>query len=65
MQCVYAMKKKTVIAVDVGGGKSQSLWYTDVSPTLATTHYGEPVVFEYEENEDGNNSTEGSEEHPA
>ena len=34
----------TVIAVDRGGGKQSVSIQKDVSPTLATTHYGEPVV---------------------
>lgn len=33
-----------VICVDQGGGKSQSGIYEDLSPTLATTHGGEPVI---------------------
>lgn len=30
--------------VDHGGGKSSSLILIDESPTLTTTHYGEPVI---------------------
>ena len=41
-------KKDRVISVDMGGGKSSSVFYEDVSPTLTCTHYGEPVVC-YEE----------------
>ena len=33
-----------VYAVDLGGGKSSCSILTDVGPTLATTHYGEPAV---------------------
>lgn len=36
--------RATVIAVDMGGGKQSVSIQKDVSPTLATTHYGEPVV---------------------
>ena len=32
------------IAIDVGGGKSSVDIHTDRSPTLTTTHYGEPAV---------------------
>ena len=28
----------------IWGGKPSSVWYEDLSPTLCTTHYGEPVV---------------------
>lgn len=30
--------------VDMGGGKSNCGIYEDLSPTLATTHYGEPAI---------------------
>ena len=43
------MKKICTIAIDMGGGKSSCVWYEDASPTLTTTHYGEPVVVVYEE----------------
>ena len=33
-------------AVDMGGGKTSCSISKDLSPTLATTHYGEPVVSE-------------------
>jgi len=33
-----------VWSVDMGGGKSSSLILGGISPTLTTTHYGEPVV---------------------
>lgn len=33
-----------VYAVDEGGGKSQCAIHENVSPTLATTHHGEPAV---------------------
>lgn len=39
---------KKVLCVDMGGGKSSSIIMEDLAPTLACTHYGEPVVF-YEE----------------
>lgn len=42
------MTKKKVLCVDMGGGKSSSVIMEDLAPTLACTHYGEPVVF-YEE----------------
>lgn len=42
--------KKQVISIDMGGGKSQCIIITDLSPTLTCTHYGEPVVC-YEDNE--------------
>ena len=35
-----------IYAVDMGGGKSSSAFYENISPTLCTTHYGEPVVIE-------------------
>ena len=35
-----------IYAVDMGGGKPSSAFYENVSPTLCTTHYGEPVVTE-------------------
>lgn len=35
-----------IYAVDMGGGKPSSVFYENVSPTLCTTHYGEPVVTE-------------------
>ena len=35
---------ETIYTVDMGGGKSQCLILENVSPTLTTTHYGEPVV---------------------
>ena len=38
-----------VYAVDEGGGKSQCAIHENVSPTLATTHHGEPAVC-YESN---------------
>ena len=38
-----------IYTVDMGGGKSQCMIYEDVSPTLTTTHYGEPVAI-YDEN---------------
>lgn len=41
---------KPVYCVDMGGGKSTCLVLENLSPTLTTTHYGEPIVF-YEENE--------------
>ena len=42
-----------VFAIDMGGGKSSCLVLEDVSPTLTTTHYGEPVIFQTEEKKDG------------
>ena len=33
-----------IYCVDQGGGKSSCLVLKDISPTLTTTHYGEPVV---------------------
>ena len=45
------MTKKRVIAIDMGWGKSSSVWHEDVSPTLTTTHYGEPVVYEQEDDD--------------
>lgn len=44
------MTKKKVLCVDMGGGKSSSVIMEDLAPTLACTHYGEPVVF-YESDE--------------
>lgn len=38
------MKDKTIYCVDQGGGKSQVNITKDQSPTLTTTHGGEPVV---------------------
>ena len=38
------MKDKTIYCVDQGGGKSQVNVTKDQSPTLTTTHGGEPVV---------------------
>ena len=35
-----------IYAVDMGGGKPSAVFYEDISPTLCTTHYGEPVVTE-------------------
>jgi DNA (cytosine-5)-methyltransferase 1 len=42
----YNAKDDVAIVVDMGGGKSQCGITKNVSPTLATTHGGEPVVFE-------------------
>jgi len=39
-------KTDKVYSIDMGGGKSMSMIFEDVSPTLACTHYGEPVVFD-------------------
>ena len=33
-----------VISIDMGGGKSNCVIGENISPTLTTTHYGEPVV---------------------
>ena len=42
------------IAIDMGGGKSSVDIHTDRSPTLTTTHYGEPaVVYDARGNGDG------------
>ena len=42
-----------IVALDMGGGKSNCVVSKNISPTLATTHYGEPVVaYEYERSED-------------
>lgn len=35
---------KIVFAIDQGGGKSSNSILENIAPTLATTHYGEPVV---------------------
>lgn len=35
-----------IYAVDMGGGKPSAVFYENISPTLCTTHYGEPVVTE-------------------
>jgi hypothetical protein len=40
------MVVEPIYAVDMGGGKSSSVFYENISPTLCTTHYGEPVVTE-------------------
>ena len=37
-------EEKVLHCVDMGGGKSQVAISTDQTPTLATTHGGEPVV---------------------
>ena len=37
-------KVMEIYAVDMGAGKSTSGIHREVSPTLATTHYGEPVI---------------------
>ena len=43
------------IAIDMGGGKSSVDIHTDRSPTLTTTHYGEPaVVYDARGNGNGN-----------
>lgn len=34
----------SIFTIDMGGGKSSVMVYEDVSPTLTTTHYGEPAV---------------------
>ena len=38
------MSDITVYAIDMGGGKSSCDILRNLSPTLATTHYGEPAV---------------------
>ena len=35
---------RVVFCMDMGGGKSSVCIYEDLSPTLATTHYGAPVI---------------------
>jgi hypothetical protein len=40
------MVVEPIYAVDMGGGKPSSVFYENISPTLCTTHYGEPVVTE-------------------
>lgn len=37
-------KVMEIYAIDMGAGKSTSGIHKEVSPTLATTHYGEPVI---------------------
>ena len=37
-------KKKRVISIDQGGGKSSCVILENIAPTLTCTHYGEPAV---------------------
>ena len=36
----------TVYAIDMGGGEPSVSIIKDISPTLATTHYGEPAAYD-------------------
>lgn len=45
------MRVTEVLAIDMGGGKTQCGILKDIAPTLSCTHAGEPVVC-YQEDKD-------------
>lgn len=42
--CNGMNKRGGILCIDQGGGKSGCHIYADISPTLTTTHQGEPVI---------------------